>query len=105
MVATEPNDRISQRMAGEQLPYVTCVMRQIPSIIAFDGAIIAMFVPSGMRLIKHYRPTNVSIKFGIRETAQKMSTGYNCPSFGESYTNITHAKTRDVSGLEIGTVV
>ena len=105
MVATEPNDRISQRMAGEQLPYVTCVKRQIPNIIAFDGAITAMFVPSGTRLIKHYKITNFSINIGVQETAQKMSTGYNCPSFGELYMNTTHAKMRDVSGLEIGTVV
>ena len=105
MVATEPNDRISQRMAGEQLPYVTCVRRQTPNIIAFDGAITAMYVPSGMRLIKHCRTMNIGIKLGTRETAQTRSIGYNCPSFEESYTNITHAKMRAVSGLEIGTVV
>jgi hypothetical protein len=105
MVVTEPNDRILQRMAGEQRPYVTCVMHQILNIIAFDGAIIAMFVPSGKRRIKHYRPTNNSTKFGIRGTVQTMITGYNCPSYGESYMNITHVKMRDVYGLEIGTVV
>ena len=48
---------------------------------------------------------NTGIKLGNRETAQTMITDYNCPSFEESYTNITHAKMRAVSGPEIGTVV
>jgi hypothetical protein len=80
-------------------------MRQILNIIAFDGAIIVMLVPSGMRLIKHYRSTNNSTKFGIRVTVQTTTTGYNCPSYGESYMNITHVKMLDEYGLEIGTVV